>query len=78
VTPFEGRLHLGHSTPYQIFDFAHPLDTTMVHFDHASATFNDTPREVRRWTYVFDNLREAALSPDETVQLIESIIRELS
>lgn len=78
VTPFSGPLHVGHSTPYQIFDFADPLDVTMVHFDHAAPSFNDTPREVRRWAYVFDNLRETALSPDESRRLIESMIRELS
>lgn len=78
VTPFSGPLHVGHSTPYQIFDFADPLDATMVHFDHAAPSFNDTPREVRRWAYVFDNLRESALSPDESRRLIESMIRELS
>lgn len=78
VNAFSGPLHLGHSTPCQIIDFAHALDTTMIHFDHAAPTFDDTPREVRRWAYVLDNLTETALSPDDTVRLIESIIRELS
>jgi transcriptional regulator with XRE-family HTH domain len=77
VTPFSGSLHLGHSTPYALVDFAHPLDATLVNFDHAVPSFNDTPREVRLWAYVFDNLKESALSPGETVRLIESIIREL-
>jgi transcriptional regulator with XRE-family HTH domain len=77
VTPFSGPLHLGHSTPYTIIDFAHPLDTTIVHHENAMSSFSDAPPEVRRWGYVFDNLKSAALSKDETVRLIESIIKEL-
>lgn len=78
VTPFSGPLHRGHSTPYTLADFAHPLDSSIVHFDNAVSTFIDTPGEVRLWAYVFDHLTETALSPKETVGLIESIIRELS
>ena len=78
VTPFSGSLHLGHSTPYTLTDFVHPLDTSIVHFDNAVSTFNDTPAEVRLWAYVFDHLTQTALSANDTVGLIESIIRELS
>ena len=77
VTPFSGPLHLGHSTPYAIIDFAHPLDTTIVQHEGAVSSFTDAPPEVRRWEFVFDNLTRAALPPDATVQLIESIIKEL-
>jgi hypothetical protein len=57
---------------------AHELDTTIIHFEHATSVFSDVPTEVRRLVYVFDNLVNAALPPDESVALIESIIRELS
>jgi len=60
VTPFSGPLHLGHSTPYTIIDFAHPLDTTIVQQENAVSSFSDAQPEVRRWDYVFDNLMGAA------------------
>ena len=79
ATPFSGALHLGHSAPYTIIDFADPLDTPIFQLEHgATAVFNDAPSEVRRWAYVYDTLTKAALSPEKTVQLIESIIEELS
>lgn len=78
VTPFSGPLHLGHSTPYTLIDFTDPLDTPLVQFDNVVSAFGDTPGEVRLWTFVFDHLTRTALSPKETVGLIESIIRELS
>jgi Domain of unknown function (DUF5753) len=79
VAPFSAGLHLGHSGPYAIFEFANPLDTTIIELEHvATAVFKDAPPEVRLWSYVFDNLTRTALSPDESVQLIESIIRESS
>jgi hypothetical protein len=78
VVPFSAGLHLGTSGAYTIIEFAHPLDTTVVHLEHAAtAVFHDAPPEVRRWSYVFDSLTRTALPPDESVQLIESIIREL-
>jgi transcriptional regulator with XRE-family HTH domain len=78
VTPFSGPLHLGHSTPYTLIDFADPLDTPIVQFDNVVSAFGDTPGDVRLWAFVFDHLTRTALSPNATVGLIESIIRELS
>lgn len=78
VTPFSGPLHLGHSTPYTIIEFAHELDSPIVQFEHTASMFSDAPPEVRLWAYVFDNLERAALSPGETMQLIESIMKEVS
>jgi hypothetical protein len=78
VMPFSAGLHLGHSGAYTIIDFAHPVDTTVVQLEHAAtASFTDAPTDVRLWAYVFDNLTTTALPQDESVQLIESIIREL-
>ncbi len=77
VTPFSGPLHLGHSTPYTIIEFGDELDTPIVQFEHTASMFSDAPPEVRLWSYVFDNLERAASSPGETVQLIESIIKEV-
>ena len=77
--PFSAGLHLGHGSAYTIIDFVHPMDTPVVQLEHvASAVFHDAPTEVRLWAYVFDKLTKTALPPDESIQLIESIIRELS
>lgn len=78
VTPFSGPLHVGHATPYTVIDFAHELDTTVVQLEQAATTFSDGPAEIRRWAYVFDNLTRTALSADETMKLIELIIKEVS
>jgi transcriptional regulator with XRE-family HTH domain len=78
VTPFSESLHVGHSRPYTIVDFAHELDATIVQLEQAAMTFTDALPEVRLWTYVFENLTRTALSPDETMELIEAIIKEIS
>jgi transcriptional regulator with XRE-family HTH domain len=78
VTPFSGSLHVGHSRPYTIVDFAHDLDTTIVQLEQAAMTFTDVLPEVRLWAYVFENLTRTALSPDETMKLIEAILKEVS
>lgn len=79
VVPFSAGLHLGHSGAYTLIDFAHPLDTPVVQLEHVgTAVFSDAPPEVRLWAYVFDNLTTTALPPDESLQLIESIIQESS
>jgi transcriptional regulator with XRE-family HTH domain len=79
VTPFSAGLHLGHASAYTLIDFDHSLDTTILYLEHgATVTFIDGPSEVRRWSYVFDNLTRAALTPRKTTQLIQSIIKELS
>lgn len=80
VVPFSAGPHLGHSNPYVILRFDNPLDSPLVSFDSAPAAgmIVDAPAEIRRWTYVFDELRRIALPPDRTVRLIESILEELA
>lgn len=78
VVPFSAGSHLGHSNPYTILRFESPLDSPVVSFDSApvESTIIDAPAELRRWTYVFEELQKIALSPDGTVRLIDSILEE--
>jgi hypothetical protein len=80
AVPFSAGPHLGHSNPYAILRFENPLDSPIVSFDSAPVTsmIVDTPAELRRWRYVFDELQRTALPPEGTVRLIESIIEELA
>jgi transcriptional regulator with XRE-family HTH domain len=79
VVPFSAGLHIGHAGPYNIVDFPHGRDTSIVYFEHdGPAVFVDTSKDVRLWSYVFDRLVETALTPERSVRLIRSVIKELS
>lgn len=78
VVPFSAPLHLGHSGPYTILDFKDPRDTPLLQVEHgANAVFDDDPKAVRRWSFVFEELVKIALSPEATLKLIDEIIEEM-
>ncbi|KRV46967.1 hypothetical protein AQ490_09390 [Wenjunlia vitaminophila] len=58
--------------------FADSVDPEIVYLDSmAGDLFLEAEVEVRRYDAMFDNLRAQALSPDDTLDLITTLINEM-
>jgi transcriptional regulator with XRE-family HTH domain len=71
VLPFAAGAHAGMEGPFLILGFPEPADPDVVYVDNTTAgIYVEDPAEVLRYTLMFDHLRAAALSPDETLTKI--------
>jgi transcriptional regulator with XRE-family HTH domain len=71
VLPFSAGAHSGMEGPFLILGFPEQADPDVVYVDNTTAGFYlEEPAEILRYTLMFDHLRAAALSPDDTVTRI--------
>jgi transcriptional regulator with XRE-family HTH domain len=77
VLPFSAGAHAGMEGPFLILGFPEQADPDVVYVDNTTAgIYLEEPAEILRYTLMFDHLRAAALSPDDTVtRIAESISR---
>jgi transcriptional regulator with XRE-family HTH domain len=68
VLPFEAGAHAGMEGPFLILGFPEQADPDVVYVDNTtSGIYLEEPAEILRYTLMFDHLRAAALSPDDTL-----------
>ena len=76
MVPFEAGAHAG-TGPCIILEFPDPEDRAVVYLEaQAGDVYVEDPAEVERYAIAFDRLRAVALSPDDSVRLIERMARE--
>lgn len=71
VLPFAAGAHAGMEGPFLILGFPEQADPDVVYVDNTTAgIYLEEPAEILRYTLMFDHLRAAAMSPDESLRRI--------
>ncbi|MEV0345090.1 helix-turn-helix transcriptional regulator [Nonomuraea sp. NPDC050680] len=77
VLPFAVGAHPAMDGAFHVLGFA-PTDPCVVYIEyHTGTLYLEKQHEVNRYTVMFDRLREAALSVDESSALIQQVARDL-
>jgi DNA-binding XRE family transcriptional regulator len=77
VLPRKIGAHGGQTSSFTLLDFPDPEDRTILYVEYPTGSIQvEEPTEVWRAKLLFDHLLDRALSPDESVALIEQIIAE--
>ncbi|MEU5428249.1 helix-turn-helix transcriptional regulator [Streptomyces olivoreticuli] len=76
VLPFSAGAHAGVQSSFVVFDF--PEDPSIACVANLTGTlFMDQAGQLEAFSGAFDNLRASALSPADSLTLIQSVIKEL-
>jgi transcriptional regulator with XRE-family HTH domain len=79
VVPFSAGAHAGMEGPFLILSFPDQTDPDVVYVDNTTTgVYLEEPAETLRYTLMFDHLRAAALSPDETLARITDAVSRYS
>ncbi|MET8774899.1 helix-turn-helix transcriptional regulator [Nocardia sp. NPDC004654] len=79
ILPFNAGAHPGMAGSFTLLDFENPDDNELVYVEGiAGDTLVEGHNEVRRFGVIFDQLRAMALSPRDSVALIEEIVARMS
>ena len=71
VLPFSAGAHAGMEGPFLILGFPEKADPDVVYVENTTAMgYLEEPEDIDRYTLMFDHLRAAALSPDDTLNRI--------
>jgi len=77
VLPFAAGEHAGMDGGFTIFGFSRSADSDVVHLDNSSGDlYLEDPEEIRRYNEVFDQLKTAALRPDDSLALVVGLSRQ--
>lgn len=78
LMPTDVGAHHGMTGSFTVLSFPDPDDPDIAYVEHSLGGLRvEKPEEVHRARLVHDQLRAAALSPDESVRVIERIAEEL-
>jgi transcriptional regulator with XRE-family HTH domain len=78
VLPFKAREHAGMDGSFVIYGFPEVADPDVVYLENATSDlYLEKAEEVRRYTALFDHLRGAALTPEESVALLATSALDL-
>ncbi|MEU8272254.1 helix-turn-helix transcriptional regulator [Sphaerisporangium sp. NPDC049002] len=78
ILPFAKGAHVGLIGPFSIIEFPDVTDSDVVYAESpAGNLYVEKPKDVRRYTLVFDHLRAAALPPDESVALLVAAMKAI-
>jgi transcriptional regulator with XRE-family HTH domain len=79
VVPFSAGAHPGLRGPFVVLEFAEAGDDDLVFLEHATGdtTTRDNPEETGPYLEVFYALERVALSEDDSVALIDEVMKEL-
>ena len=62
---------------FAILDFPEPSDPDVVYAENATGgLFLEKSDELRKYTFIFDHIRAAALRPEESVAYIAKLAKE--
>jgi transcriptional regulator with XRE-family HTH domain len=77
VLPFEVGAHAGMDGTFTILTFSEPSDPGVVFAENATGgLFLEKSEELRKYMFIFDHIRAAALRPEESVALIRKLTKE--
>jgi transcriptional regulator with XRE-family HTH domain len=77
VLPFEVGAHAGMDGTFAILDFPEPSDPDVVYAENATGgLFLEKSDELRKYIFIFDHIRAAALRPENSVALIVKLAKE--
>ncbi|MFV2083963.1 helix-turn-helix domain-containing protein [Micromonospora sp. LOL_021] len=77
VLPFEVGAHAGMDGTFTILDFPEPSDADVVYAENATGgLFLEKTEELRKYIFIFDHIRAAALTPEESVAMIAERAKE--
>jgi Domain of unknown function (DUF5753) len=77
VLPFEAGAHAGMDGTFAILDFPETSDPAVVFAENATGgLFLEKTDELRKYTFIFDHIRAAALGPEESVALLAKLAEE--
>lgn len=78
VLPFEAGAHAGIMGTFVLFTFPTPAFSDIVCVEHRTGNlYMETPEDIDAYTITFDSLRSAALSPAESLEMINRVKRDL-
>jgi transcriptional regulator with XRE-family HTH domain len=78
VLPYASGAHAGINGPYTVLEFPEPADLDVVLVETLTGgLYIETEDEIRRYNLVFNHLRMAALSSEESRALIEEVAKGL-
>jgi transcriptional regulator with XRE-family HTH domain len=79
VVPFSAGAHAGTNGSFVILDFPEPTDPEVVYVETlAGDIYLEEHADVNRYSIAFDRLLAVALSPDDSVRLVEQAAGALS
>jgi len=77
ILPFEAGGHAGMDGTFAILDFPEPSDPDVVYAENATGgLFLEKSDELRKYQFIFDHIRAAALGPEESVAYIAKLAKE--
>lgn len=77
VLPFEVGSHAGMDGTFTILDFPEPSDADVVYAENATGgLFLEKSEELRKYIFIFDHIRAAALPPEESIAMIAKRAKE--
>jgi transcriptional regulator with XRE-family HTH domain len=77
ILPFEAGAHAGMDGTFAILDFPEPGDPDVVYAENATGgLFLEKGDELRKYIFIFDHIRAAALRPEESVALVMKLAEE--
>jgi transcriptional regulator with XRE-family HTH domain len=77
VLPFEAGAHAGMDGTFAILDFPEAGDPDVVYAENATGgLFLEKSEELRKYVFIFDHIRAAALRPEESVAVIAKLAKE--
>lgn len=78
VLPLAVGAHAAVMGGFVILDFASPRDPSLVYLETATdGLYLEQPEELHRYTVIYGHAQAAALSPDESVRCLKSMIDQL-
>jgi len=77
LLPFSAGAHAGMDGTFAILDFPEPGDPDVVYAENATGgLFLEKGDELKKYIFIFDHIRAAALRPDESVALLSKLAKE--
>ena len=77
ILPFEVGAHAGMDGPFAILEFEEERDADVVFTDNATGgLFMEKTEELQKYTEIFDTLVATALTPEESIEMIELLVEE--
>ncbi|MCX9190873.1 transcriptional regulator [Carbonactinospora thermoautotrophica] len=78
VIPFGVGVHPAMAGPFVILEFADPAVSDVVYVENlAGDIYVEKSAQVGRFARIFERLKEIALDPDDSLALIEHVLKEL-
>jgi transcriptional regulator with XRE-family HTH domain len=79
VLPFSAGAHASMDSAFSVLSFEPPTDGEIVYFEHPTCSlYLEKPPEVARYSLVYEHLRAASLSLDESRRLIARSAEDLA